>query len=132
MYFKGLGLPTDLVEAARWYRAAAEQGVAEAQFSLGFMYEAGSGVPKDADLAALWYRRAADQGNADAQHNLGLLYAHGRGVPKDRAEASRWLERAARHPGGYKRMALSLGVRLALWGATVGLLTALAWWLWRS
>jgi WD40 repeat protein len=47
-----------------WYRKAAEQGNADAQYSLGFMYENGRGVPRDDTAAASWYQKAAEQGNA--------------------------------------------------------------------
>ena len=34
-------------EAVLWWRKAAEQGFADAQFKLGLMYGVGEGVPKD-------------------------------------------------------------------------------------
>ena len=40
-----------------WYRLAAEQGHAAAQFSLGNMYDEGEGVPEDAAEAVRWYGR---------------------------------------------------------------------------
>ena len=49
---------------------AAEQGDADAQVNLGFMYKSGHGVPRDAAEAVQWFRRAANQGNAEAQDNL--------------------------------------------------------------
>ena len=55
-------------------RARAEEGVASAQFSLGFRYNTGQGVPQDYVEAARWYRLAADQGYASAQANLGGIY----------------------------------------------------------
>ena len=42
-----IGVEKDLVEAAKWYRAAAEQGSAEAQSALGACYAFGDGVEKD-------------------------------------------------------------------------------------
>ena len=48
----------------RWYRLAAEQGNATAQFYLGVMYTNGAGVPKDDGEAVRWYRLAAEQGYA--------------------------------------------------------------------
>jgi len=76
-------------------KAKAEQGDADAQFSLGFSsgFVAG-GEQKDAE-AAVWYRRAADQGHALAQFNLANMYASGRGVTLDDAEAARWYRRSA-------------------------------------
>ncbi len=50
---------------------AADQGDADAQLNLGFMYDHGEGVPQNYAEAVRWYRMAADQGNAIAQHNLG-------------------------------------------------------------
>ena len=52
----------DYASALRWYRLAADQGQAEAQFSLGRMYELGRGVPQEDAEAVQWYRLAADQG----------------------------------------------------------------------
>jgi uncharacterized protein len=45
-----------------WYRKAAEQGDAHAQFNLGVMYADGIGVPQDAVQAYMWYNLAAAQG----------------------------------------------------------------------
>ncbi len=58
----GIGTERNDREAARWYRAAAEQGYAEAQFNLGEMYEEGRGVKLDLAEALDWYRKACDNG----------------------------------------------------------------------
>ena len=42
-----------------WYRLAADQGDAGAQFNLGIMYANGEGVPKDYVLAYMWRNLAA-------------------------------------------------------------------------
>ena len=60
----------DDAEAVKWYRKAAEQGIAEAQFNFGACYASGYGVKKDPDRAIDWYRKAAAQGNEDAQAAL--------------------------------------------------------------
>ena len=86
MYTIALGVPQDDAEAVRWYRLSADQGNADAQYNLGFMYANGLGVPQDEAEAVRWYRLSADQGNALAQNNLGLRYANGLGVPQDEAE----------------------------------------------
>jgi TPR repeat protein len=39
-----MGFAKDDVEAIRWWRIAAEQGYAKAQFNLGVMYEKGRGL----------------------------------------------------------------------------------------
>ena len=55
-YSQGVGVPQDDAEAVRWFRLAADQGQADAQFLLGAMYANGEGVPKDEAEAARWYR----------------------------------------------------------------------------
>jgi TPR repeat protein len=76
-------VPQDYKEAAKWYRMAAEQGHAWAQYNLGGMYLRGQGVPQDYKEAAKWWRKAAEQGDAGAQCNLGVMYEKGDGVPRD-------------------------------------------------
>ena len=61
MYLNGAGVPQDYVEAVRWYRLAADQEVAGAQFSLGFMYATGQGVPQDDVQAHMWFNLAASR-----------------------------------------------------------------------
>ena len=90
MYADGRGVSKDEAEAVRWYRLAADQGYAKAQYTLGVMYAEGRGVPKDEAEAVRWYRLAADQGLAGAQGDLGFMYADGRGVLKDSVLAHMW------------------------------------------
>ena len=72
----------DYATALQKWKPLADEGVAEAQLSLGTMYDKAQGVPQDYVEAAKWYRKAADQGEAQAQHNLGRMYQAGRGVPQ--------------------------------------------------
>jgi TPR repeat protein len=62
MYAKGLGVGQDDAEAVIWFRKAAEQGHAQAQYNLGWMYANGQGVAQDHAEPAIWYRKAAEQG----------------------------------------------------------------------
>lgn len=57
----------------RWYRRAADQGYANAQFSLGVMYAEGRGVSKNDEEAVKWFRRAAAQGHVKAKEGLKAL-----------------------------------------------------------
>ncbi len=77
----------DYAAAIRLWRPLAEQGNANAQGSLGYMYEKGHGVLQNYARAFMWYRKAVDQGNAQAQLNLGSMYENGVGVPQDYARA---------------------------------------------
>lgn len=92
----GLGVPQDFAEAARWYRRAAELGLAGAQVNLGSMYLQGQGVNEDPVEAALWFERAARQGHPIAQYNLGAMHLKGLGVPLSEPRALGWLNLAAR------------------------------------
>lgn len=85
----------DYKTAYRLIKPLAEQGIPEAQFDLGAMYDNGKGVSQDYAEAAKWYRKAAEVGNAPAQTNLGMMYEDGRGIPQDYTEAARWYRKAA-------------------------------------
>ena len=91
MYDNGQGVSENDKMAVYWYRRAAEQGNAEAQFNLGAMYLQGQGVPQDDNMAIQWAIRAVEQGYVKAQFGLGLMYARGRGVPKNNVYAHMWL-----------------------------------------
>ena len=96
----------DYKTAYRLFMAARSN--AEAQNTLGVMYEKGQGVPEDSKEAIMWLKRAADQGYAAARYNLGLKYDKGRGVPQDYGEAMMWYRLAADQ--GYADAQCNLGV----------------------
>lgn len=81
--------------AMQWYRRASVLGSADAENSIGFMYDNGQGVPQDFTEAMRWYQKAADRGFATAQYNIGRMYELGEGVAPDIAQARGWMERAA-------------------------------------
>ncbi len=83
------------VEASRWYRQAAEQGYAPAQYRLAGLYHLGLGLPQDQGEAYKWLSKAADQGESMAQHELGAMYHNGQGVARDDMEAYKWFSVAA-------------------------------------
>ena len=62
-------------KAVKWYRKAADQGHADAQCNLGFMYANGLFVKQSYPEAAKWYKKAADQGHTRAQLRLKRLEA---------------------------------------------------------
>ena len=85
----------DYTAALRLFRPLADQGDADAQTMLGFMYQHGLGVPQDYAQAVKWYRLAADRGYARAQDFLGFMYDTGFGVSRDYAQAVQWYRLAA-------------------------------------
>jgi hypothetical protein len=82
-------------------RQAAEQGDAQAQFDLAYLYyKSGidpdiTGVAHNERQAAHWYRKAAMQGHASAQYNVAVLHLHGHGVDRDAVVAYAWLLQAS-------------------------------------
>lgn len=82
-------------EAAKWFEAAAGQGLAEAQLQLGALYHKGLGVPQDYAQAIDWFTKAARQGHTEAQLNLGYIYDKGVGVEQDYKKAVNWYRKAA-------------------------------------
>ncbi|MDG1495043.1 MAG: tetratricopeptide repeat protein [Porticoccaceae bacterium] len=81
--------------AMRAWLKLANEGAAEAQNNVGYLYEQGFGVSQNYTEAMNWYRQAADQGLAEAQHNMGMLYYHGYGVAENQRTAAKWFKRAA-------------------------------------
>jgi len=63
-------------EAAKWYQRAAEQGHADAQNELAWLYGNGLGVPQSHNKAAFWFHKAAVQGHEEAkQHSPTAIEA---------------------------------------------------------
>ena len=98
--------------AVTWYRRAAEQGYAGAQFNLGNCYQLGEGVQQDKKQAVYWYRQAALQNDPDAQYTLGLCYASGEGVAKSARRAIEWFRLSARQ-GNRLAQQILLSINLA-------------------
>ena len=61
MYANRGSLSSAWAEAAKWYRRAAERGLAEAQYSLGSLYADGRGVPQNFMAAHMWLNLAASR-----------------------------------------------------------------------
>lgn len=94
------------------YKQLAEQGIAEAQFNLGNMYNNSKGVAQDYKQAIYWYTKAAGQGIADAQFNLGYVYYNGKGVDQDYKQAIYWYTKAAEQGDAQAQMMLGLNYLL--------------------
>ena len=90
----GIGVAKDLCESKLWWRRAAEQGHAGAQFNLGVLVlSSKEGVVNEAE-ALMWFHKAAEQGMTMAQHNFGVCLQQGTGCDKDERQAAIWLDRA--------------------------------------
>jgi len=82
-------------------RQSAEQGDAQAQYDLAYLYyKSGidpeiSGFARSERHAAHWYREAALQGHPRAQYNMAVLHLQGNGVERDAVVAYAWLLHAS-------------------------------------
>jgi len=63
MYENGWAIKQNYVEAARWYRKAAERGYGGAQNHLALMYAQAWGVPKDLVEAEKWFELGETHGD---------------------------------------------------------------------
>ena len=101
------GAAQDYVQAASWYRKAAEQNHGLAQFNLGTMYANGQGVTKDDAQSLIWFGRAANLGDAGGQYKMARSCQHAsqNGLPADapeaRIEAYKWFQLSAAQ--GYQK-----------------------------
>lgn len=96
LYETGNGGKKDPLEAANWYKKAAEGGFNKARHNLALMYLSGRGVLKDPRAAAELLFAAASKGDGDSALVLAQMYEKGEGITRDRNEALRWYEEASK------------------------------------
>jgi len=85
-------------EAFPLYQELASNGVAQAQYRLGCIYDAGhmdEGVA-NFEQAVYWFRNAAEQDDINSQFNLAGYYCTGEGVEISYTDAYYWFRRASR------------------------------------
>jgi TPR repeat protein len=87
-------LATNYVEAATWFRRAAEQNFAAAQANLGVCFERGDGVAKYEVEAYKWDLLAAAQGDTKGKRNATMLelMLSGEDIAEGKQRADAWLE----------------------------------------
>lgn len=132
-YYMGLlhdshGFLANPVQAAIWFRMAAQQGMPEAQHKLALAYARGDGVVQNLPQARRWWLRAAQQGNTESQYNLGVIYTLGEnGIMRDTHKAAHWWRQAAL--SGDPMAQYNLGTLYASGDAgRTDLCQALHWW----
>jgi TPR repeat protein len=95
MYAEGLGIPKDVAEAIRLYRAVAKSEF-RAQLELGRIYSRGIGVPTDLDEALRWYSAAADREDDDCvDHQVTAAFV-GSGTLEEIQEAKAYVANFSR------------------------------------
>jgi uncharacterized protein len=109
MYANRYEVAKDFSEALKWYRLAANHGIAMAQFNLGVAYVDGTGVPQDYVQAHKWLNLAVSRFRASdkEKRDRAVIVRDGTAAmmtPAQIAEAQRmareWLEQ---HPSAGQR-----------------------------
>ncbi len=90
----------EFVKAGQFWEPLANQGDAQAQYSMAVLYHKGQGRPADFGKALDWYRKAAEQDHVNSLFNLGVAYWEGRGVARNLQDAVQWWRRAAEREYG--------------------------------
>jgi localization factor PodJL len=90
----------DEAAAFRWFRQAAELGVADSQYNLGVLYQQGRGVGANPSEAMFWFHVAARQGDEDAGARAAALEPQltPMQIEQARARAEAFRPRAASAP----------------------------------
>jgi TPR repeat protein len=90
------------------WRAAAEQGDAEAMFTCGTYLENGLGVSVNPKEAFAWFAKAAASRHIAGVYALGRCYSEGIGTPRRPVKANRLFQSAARAGDADAQYALGL------------------------
>ena len=105
----GEGVAKDQVEAVKWFRKAAEQNLAEAQYDLGLCYEREKAWRRIRLRRRNGIAKPPSRIYAKAQYNLGSLLRQRRSVAiKDQMEAVKWFRKAAEQ--NFAKAQYALGV----------------------
>ena len=96
----------DLDRGAKLIYMAANNGSAEAQFTIATSLYNSSYRTTLMEHIIEYYTKAAEQGFPRAQHNLGVCYEYGKGVNINKAKAVEWYQKAANQ--GYENAKTAL------------------------
>ncbi|MEM1376115.1 MAG: tetratricopeptide repeat protein [Pseudomonadota bacterium] len=115
-------------EAVRYFKLAAEAGVADAQYLLGRSYLDGT-LQFEPDMmeARVWFEKAARQNFTDAQVEYGIMLVDGLGGPKDVARGFGWTLQAARAGSAQGQLTVSQLYRAGI-GVEPNNIEAAAWY----
>ena len=94
-YANGNGVVMDTEEAVKWYRAAADQELPDAQHRMYKCCIDGVGIERNVENAAKWCRKAADGGFVEAMFDMGVLYDEGLGVEQNAKGVFKWHRKGA-------------------------------------
>ena len=83
--FNGTGCAkkVDKEQAVVWFNKAGQQGLARAQYKMGYCLFNGEGIAMDKEASAVWLYYAAQQNHADSQYLLAECFLNGYGVQQN-------------------------------------------------
>lgn len=83
--FNGIGCATkvDKEQAVVWFNKAGQQGLARAQYKMGWCLLNGEGIKMDKGAAAIWLHYASQQNHSDSQYLLAECFLNGYGVQQN-------------------------------------------------
>ncbi len=91
MYFKGLGIPVNNQNAAKYFEKSAELGNQHAKRLLAFEYISGKNFEKDIEKGIPLLTECADSGDAFSCYKLGSLFLKSEIVNQDLDKAKKYL-----------------------------------------
>ncbi|MFT3997881.1 MAG: tetratricopeptide repeat protein [Asticcacaulis sp.] len=94
-YDTGFQVEKDPAKAVAWYKKAAAQSHAEAQYQLARHYLSGEGIARDDAEGFVWAQRAAFKDYPQGLLLAGRLLCEGRGIEKDCARGVDLIKKAA-------------------------------------
>ncbi len=94
-YDNGFQVEKDPAKAVAWYKKAAAQSHAEAQYQLGRHYLSGEGIAKDEKEAFVWVQRSAFKDYPQGLLLTGQMLCEGRGVEANCARGIDLIRKAA-------------------------------------
>lgn len=103
----GLGVPVNKTKAIPYFKFAADRGLINGFYNLGYVNYAGIGTGKDYKKAFENFQQAAEREHAESQNYLGLMYANGFGVGKNNELALEWYKRAAKNGSSFAQQNIS-------------------------
>jgi TPR repeat protein len=80
--------------AVKYFRLAAYDGHADAQWELGLCYEKHGVLKTNLKREFYWLLKAAKQGHPEACNSVGICYDNAEGVKKNPKEAIKWYKKA--------------------------------------
>ena len=95
IYFRGIGVPIDYDESAKWLKIGIEQNNPNSFELMAWILVYGNkNIEKNPRLASQYFERAISLGNIPALNGLGYLYREGLGVSQNFIKAKELFEKA--------------------------------------